>query len=396
MYLKSGKKEECSGCTACKTICPKHCISMKTDDEGFSYPVINNEKCISCGSCERICPFNNVNNKAQCLHCYYGWIKDEKTRFMSTSGGAFFAIAEAMIKEGVSHIYGAAYDDNLEVHHIQVTDSLNLDKLRRSKYVQSDIGDTFCEILEYLKNGKKVLFSGTPCQVQGLLNLLNGKLRENLYTVSLVCHGVSSPMVFKRYLAELSQKYHCKVSKIVFRDKQIINGTLSHKCTTVQFTNGTELKNPEDPYTMAFGIGLMTRYSCFNCLFSTPLRESDITIGDFWGIDNVYPELKKCISKGISLLLTHTEKGERMIESIRSTFEVNDCDVQYALNPRQQQLIHPVRKPSRRDMFMNDMVRGKSFIKKSQKEVLKYKIKRSFLGRASKLYAILFKGRIKK
>ena len=393
MYLQSGRKEECSGCTACKTVCPKKCISMVVDEEGFSYPIINKEECISCGRCQSVCPFNKVINNAQCLNCYYGWMKNEDARFMSTSGGAFFAIAEAMIKNGLSHIYGAAYDNNLEVHHLEVTDANDLDVLRRSKYVQSEIGDVFNEISEQLKNGEKVLFSGTPCQVQGLINILNEKMRANLYTVSLVCHGVSSPMVLKKYLNELSQKYHCKISKIVFRDKQIINGTLSHKCTTLKFSDGNEIKSTEDPYTMSFGIGLMTRPCCFNCPFSTPNRETDVTIGDFWGIEDIYPELSKSISKGISLLLTHTQKGEQIIDSIRSTFEIGEGNVNWALNPRQQQLLHPVKKHVHRDKFMNRMVNGEGFIKNAKKEILGYKIKRSVSVRLNRVRSVLSKGR---
>jgi coenzyme F420-reducing hydrogenase beta subunit len=368
---------------------------MIPDEEGFSYPVINKNECISCGRCEKVCPFNREDNSdnTQKPTCYYGWLSDQDDRFRSTSGGAFYAIASHLVDQGIKHVYGASYSDDLQVVHIHVNEKNDLIKLRRSKYVQSDLNDVFAEITELLKTGEKVLFSGTPCQVQGLLNTTGEKYTNNLYTVSLVCHGVSSPLVFKRYLEELEKVENAGIKAITFRDKQIIDNKLTHKCTTVEFTNGKIIKSNENPYTMAFGIGIITRPSCFNCRFSTPYRNCDITIGDFWGIEAAIPELSSKVSDGISLILAHTEKGKIILEGLDSLFYIEKADLNWAINPRQQQLLHPMVKNSRRDAFMKSFVKGRPFIKKAKKEILIYKIRRSVGVRISRFKKLLTEGR---
>lgn len=393
MYHVSLNKEECSGCSACASICPKQCISMVSDKEGFFYPVINKNQCISCGRCEQVCPFNLKNADGDFIKCYYGWMLDDFERYKSTSGGAFYEIARVAFNMGITHVYGAAFDDDQTVRHIHVENFNDIDRLRRSKYVQSNIGYVFLEIRGFLQKGIKVLFSGTPCQVQGLLNLIPEKNKINLYTIALVCHGVSSPTVFERYLNEISKKYSGRVSSITFRDKQVVNDRLSHKCTTIAFEDGRKIISVDNPYTLAFGIGLITRQSCFNCPFSTPYRNADITIGDFWGIEKIYSEYAKSISKGISLIITHTKKGENLIKNVGVSFELGDADLSWAINPSQPQLIHPIKKYPRRDSFMKAIAKGREFSKRARFEILLYKVRQSVCFRFKKIMKMISKER---
>lgn len=375
MYLNSHEESECCGCSACEQICPRHCINMTENKEGFLYPKVDRSNCIKCGLCKKVCPIENAQEQNQRDICYYGWHKDEHIRLMSTSGAAFIAIAQVCKSWGYRHFYGAAYDEQLQVHHVDNFDFMNPALLRCSKYTQSRMENVYSEIRNYLKNGEKVLFSGTPCQVDGLKKYL-GKLSErNLFLVALVCHGVSSPKALSTYLHEVEKNNGTLVKSIKFRDKKMEDGILTHRFTTLKLENGKEITSTSDIYTTTFGIGVMDRESCYKCPYASPSGAGDITIGDFWGIEKKIPEIKNQISKGISLLIPHTNSGERMASEVKKYMELERVPISYALNDRQRQLLRPIERPTRRNVFLKRVLtENKSFHKEAKVAICVWKI----------------------
>lgn len=377
MYLKTYNEYECCGCGACKSICPKKCIEMLPNDEGFLYPVIvNKNKCIHCGLCEKVCVFekkekiSNINPT-----CYYGWHKDAQIRQDSTSGAAFIAIAQVCQDLGYNFFCGAVYDQNNRVVHVCTNDFNEILSMRTSKYVQSDLKNVYKEIRELLKRGEKVVFSGTPCQSAGLNSYVGEKFGKKLITISLVCHGVSSPLCFEKYKKSVEKKYSSNINKIKFRDKKMKDGKLSHKFTTVIMDDGTVIESTENPYTIMFGLGYMHRRSCSQCQYATPLRNSDLTIGDFWGINLIKPELADELSKGISLLLSHSEKGEEICNLLHRYMIIEKLpSYSQAVNPYQQQLSKPFAENPYRDCFVHKVVKG-NFLYEANKVLLIRKAK---------------------
>lgn len=375
MYLNSYDVRECCGCSACEQICPHHCIKMSENSEGFLYPIIDHTKCIHCGLCERACPIENFHIQGQKDCCYYGWHRDEHIRSLSTSGAAFIAIAQVCKSKGYRHFYGAAYDEQMEVHHIDNLDFKNPELLRCSKYTQSRMDDSFFEIKEHLKKGEKVLFSGTPCQVDGLKKYLGKLAEENLFSVALVCHGVSSPKAFSMYLKEVEMKNSSPIKTIRFRDKKEEDGILTHRFTTINLENGKELASTNNVYTTAFGIGVMDRESCYSCPYANPSGAGDITIGDFWGIELNILEISSEISKGISLLIPHTIVGEQMISDLQGYMKLKRVPIRYATNNRQRQLLGPIERPKRRDVFLKRIIaENKGFHKEATSAIRAWKI----------------------
>lgn len=369
MYLSSQNKSECCGCTACKSVCPNGVIKMVEDEEGFSFPTLNDkEKCISCGLCERVCPMKNFQKSSTSPSCYYAWIKDSEVYSRSTSGGAFSAFCQWAKRKGYSEVYGAGYSDNGIVVHkpVVIEDYL---ELSGTKYVQSSLGNTFTEIRNKLQNGIQIVFVGTPCQVEGLLKCI-GKKYDGLFTISLVCHNTASPKAYIKYMREVGDD----VSYIRFRDKRFAEKGIP--ATTIVFGNGKEEHQIQNPYTTAFGLGLMSRYSCNACPFTTVYRNSDITIGDFWGLEKEKPELVKQCEKGVSLILVHTEKGKNAMEEIGEYLEYTEVDVHLAVNDKQPQLSIPASLNPRRDSFMREiLIEDKSFIKTANREINRWKMR---------------------
>lgn len=317
MYFQSLDKKDCSGCTACLHVCPKQCISMKQDEEGFLYPVIDKSLCIECGLCEKVCPFDKPSYKNENPIVYAAYLKDKSQRMQSTSGGIFYAIAKWVIEQN-GIVYGAAFDDNFKLKHIGVDSIDDLQRLRGSKYLQSDLGNVFAEIKEYLNHGRWVYFVGVGCQVAGLLSFLR-KEYETLITSDLVCHGVPSQLMFDWHLEYLRQKEQGDIVSYSFRDYKGWGGCETYRCVTrgqrirIRKFYGYSLS----PFLYSFMHGFTNRYSCYNCKFAKIPRQGDITLADYWGVYHFFSDLDT--DKGVSLVLLNTSKAKEIWNRITDT-----------------------------------------------------------------------------
>lgn len=376
--IKITDKSKCCGCTACFNKCPKNAITMIKDECGFKYPIVDEKKCINCGICDNVCPYNNeymCRNKLNEPIVYGGWIKNEETRKLSTSGGIFSAISKIVL-ENNGVICGAIYNENLDVVHAIIDNLNDLKKINGSKYVQSDVKNNLKKIEEFLDKGKIVLFSGTPCQISGLNSFLN-KEYDNLYTCDIVCHGVPSPKVFDKYKKELEQKNNSKLKSINFRDK--ITGWQDYSFSA-EFENGFKYieKSSENEYMKIFLDDIDLRESCSSCKFSKFPRCSDITLGDFWGVDNFYPELNDN-NKGTSLVLVHTKKGQDLLENCNDIF-VKECNLENSIKYNPSVLQHKISNKNRETFFkeLDKMNLNELFVKYRKKKNLLKKFKSLF------------------
>lgn len=315
-------EDTCSGCRACENVCPVRCISMVTNNEGFLYPKADTGKCINCGACYNVCPHKHFEKKHDVIGSYAAELKDEDIRKVSSSGGAFYALAKYIIDEdGV--VFGAAFNDSYGVEHIAVDKYEDIAKLQGSKYVQSDIKNCYELARKYLDEGRKVLFAGTPCQIDGLLGFLK-KDYEHLLTMDFICHGVPSPTVWKHYLDEMSKKYNSKITDVSFRDKT--NGWKTYSMR-LRFENGKTYigKVTEDIYLRSFLTDIHLRKSCFNCASKGVMRNSDITVADFFGVEKVIPELKD--GKGTSIILIRNDKAKNVVKMIENDIKIYDANL---------------------------------------------------------------------
>lgn len=328
-------KNQCTGCTACANICPKSCIEMKEDDEGFAQPVIDNSKCISCLACERVCPIlSNRTPKDEETKAYAALSKNDETRLESSSGGIFSELAKLILQSN-GIVYGAKYDDDFKVIHTGIEDIESLKELRGAKYSQSDLSTIFQTIKTQLNNGRQVLFSGTPCQIGGLKAFLK-KDYDNLYCIDFVCHGVPSPLVWKKYIEYRSQvDADNQVPEYInLRNKE---SGWSHYSYQVEFayskSNHYLCQNDKDLYMSLFVNNYILRRSCSNCYYKGYSRESDITLGDFWGIWDILPSMDD--NKGTSVVFTHSNKGEKLLNSAAIHLQSNNVTLDQAtmMNP---------------------------------------------------------------
>lgn len=301
----------CSGCTACYSICPVHCITMEKDQLGFLYPV-SSDACIDCGACEKVCPWVKPVEESSSNPIVYAELTPNRSDWQkSTSGGAFADICKSWGDEETV-IYGASWK-GFEVHHISVCGPSNILPLRKSKYLSSYLDDTYSSVSKDLKNGKRVIFSGCPCQIDGLKHFLR-KDYENLLTIDLICHGQESPNLFKDYISWLGEQLQDEVLSYEFRTK----GYLQFMgYTSLVTTKRNKIYLSNDPYNQLFLARRGMRPSCaFNCRYQSPCRCSDITLADCKGLATIFPQLKNC-HYNYSTIICNTGKGRIAVESLK-------------------------------------------------------------------------------
>lgn len=333
-------KHKCCGCTACISVCPKGYISMSEDKEGFLYPVVDSVKCIDCGLCEKVCPvLHPLKNEAEPL-VYAAINNDESIRMQSSSGGIFTLLAEYVIENG-GVVFGACFDRDWNVVHDYTETKEGLVRFRGSKYVQSNVGNSFSQVKIFLDAGREVLFSGTPCQVAGLKNYLR-KPYPNLLTVDLVCHGVPSPDVWRKYLQEtVCKAYRIKknksavnicdyISDIKFRAKDKGWKKYSFK---IEYKDGRIEINPfyENPYMNIFLSNLSLRPSCYVCPAKLNNVQSDITLADFWGVNKIDPNIDD--DKGCGLLFLNNKEKIGLLYSLQCMLFNQSIDSVSKYNP---------------------------------------------------------------
>lgn len=308
-------KNKCCGCGACSQICPKACIEMKPDKEGFLYPTIDKNKCINCSLCEKVCPYNATVESNHPITSYGFVSKDPVIHAKASSGGAFLTISNHVIAQG-GVVFGAAFSDDYEaVNIIPAKTKKDLSLLVGSKYLQAKVGNSYKVAEQYLKNGTLVLFTSTPCQIAGLHAYLR-KEYDNLITIDCICHSVPSPKVWSNYLKKISSGR--KVNYVSFREK-VSNGWHNYSLHIKDSEDKTILLegSKENVYMRSFISNLITRSSCYNCCALNFKSCSDITIGDFWNVEKYHSD-KDCFMRndGVSLIMVGTKKGQNFLTSI--------------------------------------------------------------------------------
>lgn len=331
-------KKNCCGCSACVQRCPKQCIRLEEDTEGFLYPQVDEETCIKCGLCEKVCPILNQTDKLPVLEVLAVKNPNDEERMNSSSGGVFLPLAREVINQG-GVVFGVVYDESWEAHHVYAEKIEDVYPMMGSKYLQSKIGNSFKDAERFLKQGREVLFVGSPCQIAGLRTYLRNKQYPNLLAVDFLCHGVPSPGVWRRYLAETYGGYDAKeqsrlqatagkntvllsslnatspIGDIKFRDKRE-SGWKKYRFVVRQKSASKADQNSvlssdihyDNPFMRGFLSDIYLRPSCYACKCKNGVNHSDLTIADFWGINLIAPEFDD--DKGVGLVLLNTKKGE--------------------------------------------------------------------------------------
>lgn len=344
-------KNDCCGCSACASICSKSAITMESDIYGFLHPHINLNICVECGSCERVCPgLSPAKNQKAKLEVFIVQNKDSIVRYESTSGGAFSAIAAEIIDRG-GVVFGAAFDNDYKVSHIYVDNIAGLQRFRNSKYVQSSINDSYKAARAFLRNGRYVCFSGTPCQINGLYKFL-GTDFDKLITVDVVCKSVPSPLIFEKYI-QFKKINEQQISDIVFRDKYrgFQYCTMAHYSThnnyhlhKAEYRRGSE----SDEWLRLFLSGIMCRDSCIACPYQTKKRVGDFTLGDIWVTgDKEYDD-----NQGTTILHAWTQKAKILLDSIE-TLKIKQISPD---NSRGAERNKQIKVPTNRSQFFSDAI----------------------------------------
>ena len=319
-------REKCSGCTACANICPKHCIQMLPDKEGILYPEIEKSQCIECKLCEKVCPVDKTIKNVP-LDTYAVKNKNDDIRKRSTSGAMFSVLAMYVLeKKGV--VFGCKFNDELEAEHYFAENYEELEQFRGAKYVQSKLNDSFKKVEEFLKQDRFVLFTGTPCQVAGLDSYL-GKEYEKLIKCDIVCHSVPSPKALDKYINMLEENFTSKAKEVYFRCKDMYGWKKSN--IKVVFKNGKKYEEClyNTPFMKGFNRGLFNRPSCGKCSFKDFKGVSDVTIADYWGIENVDKEFDD--NTGVSLVFINSQKGGKILNILKDKIEYIETSVESAI-----------------------------------------------------------------
>ena len=357
---KLAEKSICTGCTACKAICPHDAISMRADDEGFLYPHIDASKCTGCGICTKACHSLNQGVARKPLAVYAAMAKDDALRLASSSGGVFSSLAKDILSSG-GVVFGAAFDhDDWHVCHRAAYNEDGLAELRGSKYVQSDVGESYRHVKDVLKVGRYVLFSGTPCQIAGIRAFLR-KDYEKLLLVDVVCHAAPSPLAWKKYLEKrVASTYNSRVGEL-----EAIRSIASRRkycgwkrySMSLGFANDMEYRAifSDDPFMRGFLAELYNRPSCHNCPSKNLSSGSDITIADYWGVDSKLPEMDD--DKGTSLVLVNTDKGAKAFATLAEKITLKESDFNHAMsvNPA---IVRPIIPHRNRGRFFRRVIKS--------------------------------------
>lgn len=339
-YLEAGKKYECFGCEACIQACPQGCIELQCSFNGFWYPVIDVERCSNCGLCRQVCPHNSIEDVLGACgerEVYAACSKKDAVRAQSSSGGVFIELSVPVLEEG-GVVFGAVLTHDFKVIHKAARSIDQLEEMRGSKYVQSRIRETYKEAKAFLENGKRVLFSGTPCQVAGLRTYL-GRDYDELLTVDLICHGVLSPEVASYHIKSLEKEYQAKAINVTFRDKKL--GWKKSMAFGVEFENGTSYygNGKKDRFYSMLLSNYDLRECCYVCPFTSLMRVGDITLGDFWGIDKSKPHLFD--DKGHNVVLVNSEKGSKYFAEVSQRVFFEKADIGETSQPKLQHPTEP-------------------------------------------------------
>lgn len=386
----AAKRADCSGCEACANICPKKAITMTRDAEGFAYPKIDPELCIRCGKCDATCPALNFKPKTvEALPPTFTAIYDnDKVLRRSSSGGVFTALSEIILSEG-GIVFGAGYDKNWHAVHTSAKNLDELENLRGSKYVQSKIGDVYRQVKSTLKS-TKVLFTGTPCQCAALKHFLGGD-PENLLTVEIVCHGVPSPKLWESYIDAVG--YAHEITYVTFRSKRNGWGGRGLSFIDINFSDKERIlsANSANPYGKLFLRNVTLRPSCSSCKFRYPNTQSDLSLGDAWGIPDFDPEMFD--TRGVSVVFIHTDKGRNFFERMN----LKTKPVRFADAVRNNKLfIMPTVADSRRKKFFAELAKSndwpsvlKKYFAQDETEFRKASVKKTGAIFSKNLQAIL-------
>lgn len=343
-------KRDCCGCSACASACPKQCISMQEDAEGFLYPRVDKERCIDCSLCEKVCPIIQVKSEVEHLQrAFLVQHKDAQVLRESTSGGAFTAIAKWVLDRG-GVVFGAGFDEHFEVRHQAVECYGDLKKFRNSKYVQSKIGDTYKQAKQLLRDGRYVLFSGTPCQLEGLFAYLR-KPYEKLVTVDVVCRACPSPLVLRKYITMQQERLGICLRDLKFRDKY--HG-YKYSAMSLYDENSHDYHQgiDTDYYLRSFFAGYNVRPSCSKCVFRKRFRNTDFTIWDCFDVDKFSRKLDN--DKGVTRILTNTRRAEMILQDSSSQLEIVEIDPDKAVEGVRE-MYHPVTVNPKREAFFADL-----------------------------------------
>lgn len=343
-------KSTCSGCTACDKVCGHNAISMQTDEKGFLYPKVDVSRCVDCNLCDKVCPFHEHYNRYDNYESprYYAMrLLNDSELLKSQSGGAFYILSRAILDRG-GIIYGASFGDVFRVEHHRAQTPDVRDRMRGSKYVQSDLSDIFLQVKSDIRQGKEVLFSGTPCEVAGLRSFFGRRQPEKLVTVDLLCHGVASPLFWYKYLIMIEVMEGKELTEVYMRDKSY--GWLSSDET---YVFGDKRLHKNTFYSLYYN-GYITRESCFNCPFTNEKRVADISLGDYHGWNNGHDNYTN--NTGVSLVLVNSEKGQTLVNAVKTAGDVY-CEEQ-TVDPKNHVALSTVaQKPTLYDEFWTDFNR---------------------------------------
>lgn len=400
-FLNNDNKTQCFGCEACAQMCGKKAISIVEDENGFRYPRIDKSLCVECGLCNKVCPYENMPKRyGDNKYAFGGYVEDEEIRFNSTSGGAFSAIVEAFCDE--NYVIFGAEADGLKVFHSYITDKKDLYRFRKSKYSQSEIGNCYKVAKFFLKEGRKVLFSGTPCQIAGLKSFFGDCNQDRLLTVEVVCEGVPSPLYVRKLEKHFVKKYGSKIKSLDYRytSKTFFSkGKWDFQQMRTELCDTRILKKDRwfNPFWSIWLKHLMSRPSCYECPFANSERVADISLGDLWGVHIYCPELYGR-NGGASLVVCNTEKGKEVFEKAKPLMFGHELRFEDALKYQGPMRKHIADNP-RREEFMSDLRSDMSYNELTRKwadrPTLKLLFQKYIWGNRQKVFVWSIKNRKK-